>query len=153
MQHYERIDPENKDILSITRLGHIERYTATKLIQPNSTVLDAACGCGYGTERLSRKADLAIRIDTDIDTIELCREKYKMNGNIDFLVSNVEEIPFNDLYFDSVVGMEMIEHIEHPERFVSEANRVLNHNGSLLISTPHGDNTLLSDRRLLVNIT
>ncbi len=146
MQHYERMDPQDKDILSITRLGHTERYKlATKLIKPNTIVLDAACGCGYGTEMLSRKVALAIGVDRNTDTISLCKERYKKNGNIDFLVADVGEIPFDDSYFDSVVGMEMIEHIEHPERFVSEAHRVLNHNGSLLISTPYGNNTLLPD--------
>lgn len=146
MQHYERMDPENQDILSITRLGHLERYKlATKLIPHHSVVLDAACGCGYGTEMLSRKSSLAIGIDRDPDSINLCKQKYKMNRSIDFLVSNVGELPFDDSFFDSVVGMEMIEHIENPERFASEAHRVLKHNGSLLISTPYGDNTLLPD--------
>lgn len=146
MQHYERMDPQDQDILSITRLGHIERYKlATQLITPNTVVLDAACGCGYGTEMLSKKTYLTIGIDRDADTIALCKERYKKNRNTDFLVANVGEIPFNDSYFDSVVGMEMIEHIEPSERFITEAHRVLTHNGSLLISTPYGDNTLLQD--------
>lgn len=145
MQYYEHIDPEDKDILPISRLGHIERYKlATKLITPGSTVLDAACGYGYGTEMLSKKASHAIGIDRD-GVINICKERYKTYQNLHFLVNDVRELGFKDSSIDSVVGMEMIEHIENPESFVNEANRVLKPNGSLLISTPNGNNTLLPD--------
>jgi ubiquinone/menaquinone biosynthesis C-methylase UbiE len=145
MEHYERIDPEDKEVLSVTRLSHFERYNlAAKLLQPGSIALDAACGLGYGTDKLSRKASFAWGIDRNADAIELCRKRYG-NGKVDFVVSDVWNLPFADSSIDSVVGMEMIEHIEHPGKFLAEANRVLRSKGTLFISTPYGNNTILPD--------
>ena len=148
MQHYEREDIQEKDILSITRLGHIERYNlANKLIASGSVVLDAACGCGYGTEILSRKTSYVIGIDRNTDAIRLCQERYGEISNIKFLVADIRDLPFSGSSFDFVVGIEMIEHIHEPEKFVTESSRVLKPKGSLLVSTPYGDNTLLHDSK------
>jgi len=142
MFQYERIDPHNPDILSITRLGHFERYhLAHRLLSQDSIVLDAACGHGYGAEIMARKAAHVIALDCHEETIISCREKYRRN-NLEFIVGNVYKMPFPDQNFDSIVAIEMIEHIESPELFLAEAYRLLKHDGKLMISTPYGNNTL-----------
>lgn len=61
--------------------------------------------------------------------------------------SNIEEIIFGDMtnsdfpdaIFDVVVSVEVLEHVEEDERFVSEVSRVLKKGGIFLMTTPNGD--------------
>lgn len=146
MKHYERIDPEDPSILSLTRLGHYERYyLAQRLLNSEDVVLDAACGLGYGAEIIAKKAGYVVALDKDNKTIEMCKDKYGHIPNLEFKIANIEDIPYKNNSFDTVVGIECIEHIDYPEQFLQEANRVLKPKGKLMISTPYGNNTLFPD--------
>jgi len=47
------------------------------------------------------------------------------------------ELPFGDNTFDVLCSFQVIEHLEKPEHFFKEANRVLKKDGLLIISTPN----------------
>lgn len=47
-----------------------------------------------------------------------------------------EPLPYPDGYFDAVVTLETIEHVENPHRMIWEIKRVLKDGGELLISIP-----------------
>ncbi|MEK6577866.1 MAG: class I SAM-dependent methyltransferase, partial [Bdellovibrionota bacterium] len=49
---------------------------------------------------------------------------------------SVELIPFPDNTFDSVICTQVLEHVVHPERAMSELNRVLRPGGVLLLTIP-----------------
>ncbi|VVB99081.1 Ubiquinone biosynthesis O-methyltransferase [uncultured archaeon] len=51
--------------------------------------------------------------------------------------ASAEKIPFKNGFFDSVFAGELIEHLEKPGKFVSEANRVLKKGGALILTTPN----------------
>ncbi|MEP6901719.1 MAG: class I SAM-dependent methyltransferase [Actinomycetota bacterium] len=61
--------------------------------------------------------------------------------------SNVEDVILGDITdsdlpgesFDMVVSVEVIEHVEADDRFVSEISRVLKRGGIFLLTTPNGD--------------
>jgi SAM-dependent methyltransferase len=59
------------------------------------------------------------------------KEIYKIN-------LNKENLPFRDNSFDSIIAGEVMEHVENPSFLLREINRVLENNGKLIISTPHG---------------
>jgi len=50
---------------------------------------------------------------------------------------SAEKIEFESGFFDTVVAGELIEHLPNPEKFVSEASRVLKTGGQLLLTTPN----------------
>ena len=61
--------------------------------------------------------------------------------------SNVEDVIFGDMtnsqlpdeMFDGVVSVEVLEHVDADDRFVSEVSRVLRSSGWFLMTTPNGD--------------
>ena len=49
---------------------------------------------------------------------------------------NAEALPFKDQGFDNIVLVDVLHHIEHPNRFFKETQRVLNNGGRLILLEP-----------------
>ena len=57
-------------------------------------------------------------------------------NNIDFVVADAYQPPFEDKYFDIIVCNNIWEHVPDPLRLLSSIGRILKPNGQLVISTP-----------------
>lgn len=53
------------------------------------------------------------------------------------VVGSAEALPFEDASFDVVLCSQVLEHVEHPQRVIAEARRLLRPGGVMLLST-HG---------------
>ena len=116
---------------------HLHRYhEAAKAVLRTDSLLDLACGTGFGTNILAEHTEgMVIGGDVDPSAIEECREQWN-RANLEFRVQDGVAIVFEDAFFDKLISFETIEHLEDPERFLGEMRRVLKPNGALLISTP-----------------
>lgn len=72
-------------------------------------------------------------LDIADEMIRVLAERYP---HIYYTVGNAYELPFYDDYFDYITAGELIEHLEEPQRFVDECNRVLKKGGVVAVSTP-----------------
>jgi len=121
-------------------LEHVARYIfASSFIKNNDVVVDVACGTGYGSYVLARKGGKKIiGIDISKIAIEYAKSKYRGRvNNIEFLVGNAMKMPISSSKVDVVVSFETIEHLNDPEKFLSECRRVLKDGGLLILSTPN----------------
>ena len=50
---------------------------------------------------------------------------------------NAHPIPYPDEFFETVIAGDVIEHVANPMFMLCEANRVLKHGGTLIVSTPN----------------
>lgn len=140
----EFIDPYDQTTGNIfVRAEHLARYLfAAKYMQKHKllTVLDAACGSGYGCRVLAPQAQAVMGIDRSQDligqakringerfihTIEYC--KADLNDGLGFLAGST---------FDCVTCYETLEHVEQDEKLLHEFRRVLRRGGRLLLSAP-----------------
>jgi len=64
-----------------------------------------------------------------------------------FIIADVEKMPFKEASIRTVICTEVIEHIPHPELAMSEIRKVLGKNGRFIGSMPH--RTLLWGFRVL----
>jgi len=62
--------------------------------------------------------------------------KKKIQENLD-LVCNAMKLPFKDSSFDSYCSFEVLEHINDPSKFLSEAYRVLKKDGVCVVTLPY----------------
>jgi ubiquinone/menaquinone biosynthesis C-methylase UbiE len=125
---------KNKSIIADE---HLIRYELAKKLVAGKTVLDIACGSGYGSKILADASALAVcSVDADISAIEFAKNNYPQ-ANIQYLAGNAEELSFADSYFDVITSLETIEHLNDPEKYLSELARVLKKDGVALISTPN----------------
>jgi ubiquinone/menaquinone biosynthesis C-methylase UbiE len=65
----------------------------------------------------------------------LCLATMLMSDNVD-VVGSVEEMPFSDNEFDSILSTQVLEHVEYPEKAASEMCRVLKEGGHVLATVP-----------------
>ena len=103
----------------------------------DKVVLDNACGTGYGSSFLAKKAKKVIGIDISEEAIEYSRKNFK-EENLEYLVMNSESLSLPDNSFDHVISQDTIEHVPNDELFLEKISRVLKKNGTLIIFTAQG---------------
>lgn len=130
----ERYLPEVEGVIAYE---HIHRYAFASDYVVGKAVLDIACGEGYGTNLLLKKAKKVIGVDISEEAISHARKKYDSNPNIEFRVGSCTNIPCESTSFDVVVSFETIEHIAEHEKMLDEIKRVLKHDGVLILSSPN----------------
>ncbi len=104
-----------------------------------ASVLDAACGVGYGSKFLGEGGIQVTAVDRDPGALVIARSKFS-NPNVRFLQDDCEQLASvaNDR-FDAIVSFETLEHLSHPDRFLSRCHQLLTPGGILIISTPNGN--------------
>jgi 2-polyprenyl-3-methyl-5-hydroxy-6-metoxy-1,4-benzoquinol methylase len=107
---------------------------AKKYIAENDNVLDVACGNGWGSAMITPVAKRVIGVDISEKSISEAKEKYKIS-NLSFEIHNALNMDFKDEFFDVIISMETIEHIDG-ENFLKEVYRVLHKEGLFIVSTP-----------------
>lgn len=133
----ERLVPEFND-RSFLYEEHIARYRFAENFCEGKTVLDIACGSGYGAALLSKKAKKVYGVDISKEAIEYSNKNYK-EPNIEFIVGDVRAIPVEDNSIDLAVSFETIEHVNYneQEKFIGEIKRILKKDGVFICSTPN----------------
>lgn len=113
---------------------HLARYMLASRLAYGS-VLDVACGTGYGSSILLRdkKVDYIVSVDIDITLLKYGKKVFKLET----VEADALNLPFRDNSFDTVVSIETIEHLPSPKWFIKEVARVLRRSGIFILSTPN----------------
>jgi SAM-dependent methyltransferase len=118
---------------------HWHRYAFARRFVAGRTVLDAACGEGYGTALLARGAAQVIGLDLDPAAVVHARGAYAGQPRLTFECGSVAAIPLPDASIDVIVSFETVEHLPAADQpqMIAEFARVLTPGGLLLISSPN----------------
>lgn len=128
-------------------MEHYQRYYSVLPLVKGKTVLDAACGEGYGTALLGEAAACVTGIDISKDAVARAERRYSQSDKVRFVKASVAQLPIEDNSIDVVVSFETIEHVSEDiqNKFLDEISRVLKKDGGVLImSTPNKE--IYSDR-------
>jgi 2-polyprenyl-3-methyl-5-hydroxy-6-metoxy-1,4-benzoquinol methylase len=96
-------------------------------------VVDMACGEGYGTHVLGRRARSVTGVDANPEAYEHARLKYERPG-VRFVRDLVERY---EEECDAVVFLQTIEHVERPEEVLRHLRSMLAPGGTAYVSTPN----------------
>lgn len=120
----ERIYPTKEELLcahdAIRLSDHIKRYQSIKRYC-YGTVVDAACGVGYGSYLLSDNPDIEkiVGIDISQDAIDHARREFT-TGKTSFVTCAIDKL---DISCDTLVSIETIEHVEDLGRYAEAVGR------------------------------
>lgn len=120
------------------RHEHIGRYQWVSQFAQRRTVLDAACGIGYGSQMLLQKG--AARVYAfDLADEALAEARHRLAGSAKAIVhsADVTRLPLSNREVDLYVSFETIEHVADDDAVVAEAARVLRPEGVFVCSTPN----------------
>ena len=118
----------------------IEHY-----IDNESTVLDLGCGTGAFSISISDKCKKIYAVDIVEDFVLATKKnvaEYKKK-NITTIFQKDEKIPAQDNFFDVVLLVDVLHHVENIEEILIEIRRVLKNNGTIVIFEPNKLNPLM----------
>ena len=117
---------------------HLHRYEEViKSLSGNETILDIACGSGFGTHLLStHSTGKVFGGDLSTEAINLCDNSYNKD-NLSYEIMDGTKLKFEDNTFDVVVSFETIEHTTRFHEMIKELKRVIKPNGIIYLSTPN----------------
>ncbi len=104
-------------------------------------ILDAGCGEGITLEKLVKlfPEKRVVGIDTEPENLEIC-----LRHKLPVQEGSLYSLPFDDESFDTVLFSEVIEHLDMPEKALSEIFRVLRPGGRIIIIFPNDRTFMLA---------
>lgn len=119
------------------RHEHLHRYAWCLPLIEGRAVLDIACGEGYGSAIMARRAGSVVGVDISPEAVDHASKAYGGLANLAFRVGDAAEIPLPNDSVDVVVSFETIEHHDRHQEMMREIRRVLRPDGILIISSPN----------------
>lgn len=95
-------------------------------------VLDLGCGTGFFSVALKNKGASLFCADTSQEALNMVRSK----GLENTFLAKAASLPFAGDKFDTVIALDVLEHLEDDQRAVCEIFRVLKPGGTLLVTVP-----------------
>jgi ArsR family transcriptional regulator len=104
-------------------------------LMPPMVIADLGAGEGAFALLLAQRAKKVIAVDTSAKMIEVGREQALRRGidNVEYRLGDMEELPIDSASVDLVFFSQSLHHALHPERALSEANRILVPGGRIVI--------------------
>src|SRR5262249_41172258 len=115
---------------------HWHRYCIAQPLATGLSVLDAACGEGYGSFLLAQTAREVVGIDIAAEAIAHAQSRYAA-PNLRYVEGSCTALPLADASVDLVISFETIEHLQQQSEMLAEFRRVLTPGGVLVISSPN----------------
>lgn len=138
----ERIVPGTKE-WDAFYANHILRYKfAVQVLEKTntSTILDAACGVGYGSAFIAKELPVkkVVAVDRSAEALQVANKTFQ-SANVFFLEDDCHTLKAAATHapFDAVVSFETFEHLPKPADFLAACYANLKTGGNIIISTPN----------------
>jgi SAM-dependent methyltransferase len=131
----DELSPDQTTGAETLRL-HTERYEFARRNLVPGSLLDLACGVGYGTALLSEdpRVTSALGVDLSDEAVKYARRRYR-SERVAYLCSDALEFSPGH-QFDNVVSLETIEHVDDPTALFAHLVSLLAPQARLVASVP-----------------
>lgn len=103
-------------------------------IGKSAKILDIGCGGGFLTNALAKEGHQVVGIDISLTSLETAKQ-HDMTKQVQYLQADAYALPFTDESFDVVCAMDILEHVESPQKLIAQAARVLHPSGLFFFHT------------------
>lgn len=132
---------DNKEGDDVTAIWH--RFARSKLLSYNlegKKVLEIGCGRGGFSNYMAsvtKESTSIYACDYSETALEIAKGKYSNHNEIQWKKEDIQNLSFQNNFFDIIVSCETIEHVRQPEKALKELYRVLKPGGSLILACPN----------------
>lgn len=114
-------------------LDSFERYELFELMGEveGLEVLDVGCGTGRMVENLRKFGAKVTGVDVSEKMLEVAKKRF---GSTEFVLGDVEDLPFENERFDMVIATFVIVHLRELQQAFDEVYRVLKPGGVFIVS-------------------
>ncbi|MBX7157654.1 MAG: class I SAM-dependent methyltransferase [Verrucomicrobiae bacterium] len=95
-------------------------------------ILDIGCGVGYVVSQLQARGYNARGVEVSATSVQMAQQ-----SNLPCQLYDGKTLPFPDNFFASVGSLNVLEHVENPELFITELVRVTQKGGHIVLSSPN----------------
>lgn len=116
-----------------------QRLAKFSFFDCEGTILDVGCGMGGLFAVLPNDSRLEkFGIDFSDKAIDILKNRIKG----EFIVGDVHNLPYAKSFFDRIMCIETLEHVDYPDALIKEMIRVLKPSGKILITVPNEENDI-----------
>ena len=115
-------------------------------IQPGVHFLDIGCGTGWAVGQVAKLVDdqgSFYGVDLSPKMIEKAKSNFRGRDHLFFTQANVESIPLDSDFFDSIICTNSFHHYPNPAKALNEMYRLLKSGGKVYILDPTADTRLM----------
>lgn len=141
----ERVVP-NRTCHPQTFAEHLVRYAFAMRYAKVGSILDVACGSGYGMKLMSLLGAVLYGADIDEEAVKYADEfsgfkvekiDFEKDDLFDFYFGRIVQTDINLIKkFDLITSFETIEHLDDPNLFLKGIQKVISDNGKFIYSIP-----------------
>ena len=106
-----------------------------RLIEPGNDVLECACGTGMLSEVIAKRCRHLTATDLSLKMLSRAEKNCAAYGNVTFRAEDIAELQHPDGSFDKAVAGNVIHLVDDPVKALSELDRVVKPDGTLIIPT------------------
>lgn len=124
------------DTAQILKEIKLNSYKYFSELPEHSAFLDIGCGTGADVINMStlvKPTCKIIGIDHDPNLIKIAKDSSQAILNVEFLLSEVYNLPYADNSIDGVRAERLIQHLEHSNLLFNEVNRILKLNSRFIV--------------------
>ncbi len=133
-------DSLNQGVRADILYGNIldqQRYFFVLPYIRQKTILDCACGIGWGSYVMSMSgAGKITAVDVSLNAISAAC-KYYSRPNIEYICADFLATSFDYEQVDIITSFETLEHIQNPEKYLSKLKEVCHEGTLLFLSSPN----------------
>lgn len=98
--------------------------------------IELGCGEGFSTQRLAKMLPANVTLEASEYVPDLVPKARKRNPGMTVTEESVYELKHKDDSFDLVFLLEVLEHLDYPDKALAEIRRVLKPGGVLVLGVP-----------------
>lgn len=104
-------------------------------ISKTDYILDVGCGTGYFEQLLltENAQQSVVGVDISTEMLKIAKQKFSFHPNYQFHQTSVNNLPFDNGYFDLVVSASAFHYFEQPQIALLEMKRVVKPQGKIII--------------------
>lgn len=98
--------------------------------------IELGCGEGHSTQRINKFLSKNVTLQASEYVAKQISIAKELNPGIKITEENIYELPHKDKEFDLVYLLEVLEHLDYPDKALKEVSRVLKDDGYMILGVP-----------------